>query len=176
MTKGKRSTWLACLTFGLVLFVLQTTQALESGVYQATSESGSAVTREVLRAGHPINAPGEVLELVRYTIAPGTQLPTHTHPGMQVAYVESGELTYTVVVGNVEVQRTATAGTPGPVDVVKSGEATVIHTGDSFVEVQGLVHNGRSTGTEPLVILVASLLTSDQPPSTVWTPPATPET
>jgi mannose-6-phosphate isomerase-like protein (cupin superfamily) len=142
---------------------------------QATPVATPAVVREVLQAGMPAAAPGQVLELVRYTIAPGTRLPAHTHPGMQAAYVESGTLAYTVLVGEVEIRRAGTAGTPGPVEVLRPGREALIYPGDGFVEAPGLVHFGRNPGPGPLVILVASLFEAGQPPSHPWTPPATPE-
>ncbi|MFB2839084.1 hypothetical protein [Floridanema evergladense] len=56
-----------------------------------------AVTREVLASGYPSEAEGRILELVRYTIPPGANIPAHIHPGMQIERVEFGTLTYTVV-------------------------------------------------------------------------------
>src|SRR5687767_10509517 len=62
----------------------------------AAAPTVAPVVREVLGDGEPVAAPGQSLELVRFTIAPGTTLPAHTHPGMQVAWLEAGELEYTV--------------------------------------------------------------------------------
>ncbi|WP_334879230.1 hypothetical protein [Nostoc sp.] len=55
-----------------------------------------SVKREVLANGYPTQDQNQILEFVRYTIAPRTKLPTHTHPGMQIERVEAGSLTYTV--------------------------------------------------------------------------------
>src|SRR5437660_668399 len=57
----------------------------------------------------PPGAPGRTLTLVRYRIAPGAQLPAHVHPGVQLASVQSGTLTYTVISGTAAVRRGATA-------------------------------------------------------------------
>ena len=54
--------------------------------------------RDVLVEGSPEAANGQVLQLVRYDIPAGITLAMHTHPGMQAAYIESGVLTYTVVI------------------------------------------------------------------------------
>jgi mannose-6-phosphate isomerase-like protein (cupin superfamily) len=162
------------MTLALALVGLLTGRGDSATAGQATP-AAPAVVREVLQAGMPAAAPGQVLELVQYTIAPGTRLPAHTHPGMQVAYVESGTLAYTVLVGEVEIRRAGSAGTPGPVEVLRPGREAMIHPGDGFVETEGLVHFGRNPGPDPLVILVASLFAAGQPPSHPWTPPATPE-
>ena len=140
----------------------------------ATPAPAGGVVREVLSSGDPAVAPGHALQLVRYTIPAGTNLVAHTHPGMQVASIVSGTLSYTVISGEVPVTRA------GPSDVVPvnatSGEVD-IYPGDSFYEAEGVVHFGRNAGTEPVVILVSSLFTIGQPPSSPIdaTPVATPQ-
>ena len=134
--------------------------------------TGEGVVREVLSSGDPASAPGDVLELVRYTIPAGTKLPAHTHPGMQVAQIVSGTLSYTVLEGTVPVTRAAS----GMVEPVTAGSGEVeINPGDSFYEAEGVVHFGQNAGTEPVVILVASLFEIGMPPAhLVGTPVATP--
>jgi quercetin dioxygenase-like cupin family protein len=119
-----------------------------------------AVVREVLERGLPSSAPGQTLELVRFTIAPGTTLAPHTHPGMQVVRVERGTLGYTVLRGRVRISR---AGRP--VRVGRPGREAIIRRGESFVEARGVAHFGRNAGREPLVLMVASLLDRNEPPS-----------
>lgn len=60
---------------------------------------------------------------MRYTIAPGAQLPAHIHPGVQVASIQSGSLTYTVVNGTATVRRSsgATESVTGPTLLTESG-------------------------------------------------------
>lgn len=141
--------------------------------------SGSVV-REVLSSGNPVAAPGEVLELVRYTIPAGTRLPAHTHPGMQAATIVSGTLLYTVVEGEVPVTRAAGSDPAAPGAVTAGGGEVAIGPSDSFVEAAGVVHFGRNVGPEPVVILVASLFTTGAPPASLvdaspaTTPVATP--
>jgi len=141
----------------------------------ASPAASPAVVREVLGTGLPPAAPGQALQLVRFTIAPGTTLPVHTHPGMQVAWLASGTLRYTVVRGQVRITRAAVAGTPGAVETLRSGQTTTFHAGDSWVEPPGMVHFARNDGPAPVVIWVASLLATNQPPSipvTIATPAA----
>jgi quercetin dioxygenase-like cupin family protein len=144
------------------------------GVEQATPvPASSGVVRDVIMSGNPEAAPGQVLELVRYTIPAGITLPMHTHPGMQVATIESGTLHYTVLEGEVPLSRSAREGTP-ELDIsvtVESGEVA-IGPGDSFVEAEGVIHFGRNLGPEPVVILVSSLFAAGQPPAQVMPVPA----
>lgn len=141
------------------------------------SESGGVVW-EVLSTGTPAAAPGEVLELVRYTIPAGTQLPAHTHPGMQTAWIMSGTLHYTVLVGEVPITRAAGSDPAAPSAVTASSGEVAIGPGDAFVEAEGVVHYGRNIGPEPVVILVALLFTIGEPPAHLidTLPEATPRT
>ncbi len=135
----------------------------------ATPTPSAGVVREVLSSGDPAGAPGDVLELVQYTIPAGTKLPAHTHPGMQVAQIVSGTLSYTVLEGTVPVTR---AGTGEIVPVTGDSGEVAISPGDSFYEAEGVVHFGQNAGTEPVVILVASLFTIGMPPAHVIGTPA----
>lgn len=130
----------------------------------------AAVQREVINEGRPGSAPGQVLQLVRYTIPGNIALPAHTHPGMQVNVIVSGTLTYTVVEGSATVVR---AG--GMVETLTDGQTTDLLPGDRLTEPEGMVHFGENRGDEPIVILTASLFAADQPPSTIQdVPDATP--
>lgn len=163
------------LALFLAVAVIGTGTAVRSTEQLATPTAGTpAVVREVLGAGLPAAAPGQALQLVRYTIAPGTRLSTHTHPGMQVALIESGTLTYTVVHGEVPITRAANAGTPGATETLAVGQTTQLNPGDSFSERAGLIHFGQNDGAAPVVILVSSLLTEGQPPSTTVNDKGTP--
>lgn len=118
------------------------------------------VERQILAAGDPAAAPGEKLELVRYTIQPGTALAAHHHPGMQLAYVEAGTLTYTVVEGTVTI-----TAADGATRSVGPGETATIVAGEWLVETEEIVHFGENAGREPLLILAATLLEAGQPPA-----------
>jgi quercetin dioxygenase-like cupin family protein len=102
----------------------------------------------------PPGAPGSTLSLVRYTIAPGAKLAPHVHPGVQMASIESGTLTYTVMSGIAQVRRAgASTNTPtaGPITIQ-------LGRGDAVTEVGNMVHFGENKTKEPVVIL-ATLLT-----------------
>ena len=127
--------------------------------------TASAVVRTVLASGEPMAAAGATLELVRYTIAPGTKLPSHRHPGMQLALVESGTLTYSVVEGSVTVHER-----DGGSRIVGPGETTTIRSGEWIVETEDIVHFGENRSDLPVVILASSLLATGEPPAITTDP------
>jgi quercetin dioxygenase-like cupin family protein len=115
-----------------------------------------AVQKDVLATeADPPGADGSTLTLIRYTIAPGAQLSPHIHPGVQLAHIESGTLTYTVIEGTATVTRS-----DGAVEAVTGPAATELAAGDSVAENDGMVHFGANETSEPVVIL-ATLLTRD---------------
>ena len=115
------------------------------------------VVKEVLAEDtEPPGAPGYTLTLMRYTIAPGAQLAPHVHPGVQMAEIESGTLTYTIVSGTAQVRRGEGAAEPF------TGPATIsLAPGDSVVEPFDMVHFGANDTDEPLVILATLLTETD---------------
>ena len=124
------------------------------------------VVRDVLASGLPPFAPGHSLDLAQYTIAPGAVLPIHVHPGMQVAWVQSGELTYHVLKGEVPVGRATDAATPGVTttsETVSAGQVTVLRPGDWVIESPGAVHFAENPGTEPVIIFAATLFEVGEP-------------
>jgi quercetin dioxygenase-like cupin family protein len=129
----------------------------------AATPSVPAVVRDVLAADLPAAAPGQELQLVRYVIQPATRLATHVHPGTQIASIESGVLTYTVLTGEVPVLRAVAGGTPAPAETIQAGQTTELQPDDAVVERPGAVHFGENRGSEPVVILAATLLTAGQP-------------
>jgi quercetin dioxygenase-like cupin family protein len=130
-----------------------------------TSSSASTVVRTVLAAGQPSAAPDQNLELVRYTIPPHTKLAAHHHPGMQLALIESGSLTYSVISGTIVVHQVDGGTRPiGP------GETGTIEPGEWIAETEPIVHFGANDTDQPIVILVASLLAADEPPAIAVTP------
>lgn len=169
----KRPFALLLLCVAMVIGAAGITASAQDG---ATATPAAAVTREVINEGHPDAAPGQVLQLVRYTIPPNMLLPVHIHPGMQVVVVESGTLHYTVVEGSVPITRAAAEGTPALTEQLTSGQETDFGPGDRFVEPAGMVHFGENRTGKPVVLLVASLFEADAPPSTLVevSPVATP--
>jgi len=115
-----------------------------------------AVVKDVLASeADPPGADGSTLTLMRYTIAPGAKLSPHIHPGVQLAHIEEGTLTYTVVSGTATVTR---AG--GAVEPITGPATTELAPGDSVAENDGMVHYGANETDAP-VVLVATLLTRD---------------
>jgi len=136
----------------------------------------AVAVREVMVSGFPESANGQALQLLRTVVPAGVVLPMHTHPGMQVAWVESGVLTYTVVEGgSVPITRTWMEGSPEPAEELGPGETTDLHPGDAVVEVEGVVHFGANLGTEDVVLWSAVLFDPDQPAAIPFAPEATPE-
>jgi hypothetical protein len=127
------------------------------------------VVRSVLAAGQPAAATDRNLELVRYTIQPGTKLAAHRHPGLQLAYVESGELSYTVVDGAVAVHEP-----DGDTRTIGAGETGTIVPGEWIAEDETVVHFGENAGSVPLVILASSLLDVKQLPAVPVPSPSPP--
>ena len=120
------------------------------------------VKTDILGNGQPTTAPGEALGMRRNTFAPGGMVPAHMHPGALVLHVESGELTYTLIEGSVQIQRAARDGTPGPTEQLSPGQETVLRAGDWLFE-QGVVHTSRYATSGETVVLVASLTAADMP-------------
>jgi quercetin dioxygenase-like cupin family protein len=128
----------------------------------ASATPAAGVVREVLSETEPATAPGELFQLVRYTIPTDTTLAAHTHPGIQMNVIEGGVLTYYVVAeGEVIVTRV-----DGTVETFGPGESTTLHVDDRLIEPAGVVHYGANLGDEPVIILTASLLAADEPAST----------
>jgi quercetin dioxygenase-like cupin family protein len=141
---------LAILAFGSVVVNSQETSSPNTYT--------QSVTREVLASGYPTQEKKQILELVRYTIAPKTKLPTHIHPGMQIERVEAGTLTYSVVKGEAKVTKANRIEL-----ILKAGETIKLTAGDSLVESAGMVHYGENQTNNPVILLSASLFDANQP-------------
>src|SRR5215203_3082727 len=98
---------------------------------QDQSSYEKALTRTVLGSDNPATAPGETLQLSLIAIPPGTSLPVHTHPGIQIASVVQGELTYHVLQGSATINRAEGVGTPMPTEELQAGESTLLAGGDT---------------------------------------------
>jgi quercetin dioxygenase-like cupin family protein len=83
------------------------------------------------------------LTMLKLTIAAHSQLPWHTHPFPNAAYVLSGTLT---------------------VHDKISGKTKVFHQGEAFAESVNDIHRGE-TGDEPVVLLVTYSGTPGEPTS-----------
>ncbi|MEB3225975.1 MAG: cupin domain-containing protein [Synechococcus sp.] len=134
-------------------------------VYQATlaesepkNQYTQTVTRTVLAEGLPEAAPNQILELVRYEIPPFATLPPHIHPGLQIARVEFGLLTYSVVEGTALITKA-----DGTQETLTAGQKTLLKPGDAVTELEGMVHFGQNETPDPVILLATSLLATNQP-------------
>jgi quercetin dioxygenase-like cupin family protein len=134
----------------------------------AASPSVAPVVRTVLAEAVPDDARNLDLQLVRYVIQPGTTLATHHHPGTQVAMIESGRLTYTVVSGGDVVVHQVDGGTR----TVRPGMTDVIVAGEWIVEREPVIHFGANKTTEVVTILATTLLRDGQPAAITDATPA----
>ena len=129
----------------------------------------AGITSETLGSGLPSATPGQTFELARVTFAPEATIPLHTNPGAQLVSVLSGELTLMATQAGGQLMRPETSsGTPAPPAAVDPGVSVVLHPGDGFFFPQGTVHLLHNAGTDPAVIMVATLFAADQP-DLVWT-------
>jgi quercetin dioxygenase-like cupin family protein len=129
----------------------------------------AGITGETFGIGVPSVAPDQSFELDRLTFAPQASIPFHTNPGAQMVSVLSGELTVTVTQPGGQLMRTSAAdGTLAPPTMIEPGTTIVLHSGEGFFFPQGTVHRLLNAGTEPAVIVVATLFAADQP-DVVWT-------
>jgi quercetin dioxygenase-like cupin family protein len=150
----------------LAVLVAVTQGSQRSAGSDATpAPAADGLTRTVLVGATPAAAPDQSLELAQIVIAPGVKLPPHVHPGTQLASIVSGELTYTVIDGEIRVVRTSVDGAPGAEETLTSGQTTVLHPGDAVIETEGMLHYGENLGSEPVVIMTAVLFEANQPAS-----------
>ena len=102
--------------------------------HDATPAAGSGVSRVVLVGANPPEYMAGVLELIRVDVAPGAALAAHSHPGIQIASIASGELTYTVVVGEVRIERVSVDNAAAVIEIMKDKG---LYTGIMFVSSKG---------------------------------------
>jgi Cupin domain len=127
---------------------------------------GSTVTRTALAQSTKVKGvTGRTLGLSRVTIPPGGTIALHHHEGTQVAYIQSGVLTYSVKSGTVTV-RTGTADNPTVVRKINAGQAGKITAGQWIVEQPSTIHQAANKGTAKIVIYLSTLLRTGAPPST----------
>src|SRR5438309_4647230 len=95
-------TWaVRCRRYGVVAVLVGVAlAAVASGLFQAGRTASAASVHQPQRidlaAGYPSFVRGYRLSLTEAVLPPGAGFPPHRHPGMQVAYVQSGTLQYTV--------------------------------------------------------------------------------
>ena len=134
--------------------------------YVIAQSGGATVTRAPLAQSTKVKgAKGKTLGLSRVTISPGGTIALHHHEGTQVAYIQSGVLTYTVRSGSVTVMS-------GPADAstlvrkISGGETGKIRAGQWIVEQPSTVHQAANKGSAKIVIYLSTVLRTGAPPST----------
>jgi quercetin dioxygenase-like cupin family protein len=127
---------------------------------------GSTVKRAALAESTKVRgASGRTLGLSRVTIPVGGRIALHHHQGTQVAYIQSGVLTYTVKSGGVTV-RSGPADNPTVVRKINAGQTGTIRAGQWITEQPSTVHRAANKGKTKIVIYLATLLRTGAPPST----------
>jgi quercetin dioxygenase-like cupin family protein len=130
----------------------------------SVTKNVSEVTRQILATSNASTAPGQSLELTRVIVPPKQALAPHTHPGPQLAIIEEGTLTYTIIKGSVQVTRSAaTAG--AKTETASAGQTIELATGDTIVETPGMEHEAKNNTDKPIVIYLSSLFPQGAPPS-----------
>jgi quercetin dioxygenase-like cupin family protein len=131
-----------------------------------TDDPPAPTYNSLARTVNPIGAKGRALGLSRVVIQPGAKIPLHYHQGTQVAYIQSGTLTYTVHTGSVKVM-TGPGDDGTLVREIKAGQTGKIKAGQWIKEVPSEQHRANNLGKKKIVIYLANLLKKDASPSTL---------
>jgi quercetin dioxygenase-like cupin family protein len=136
-----------------------------AGYVIAQSGGATAVRTPLAQSTKVKGAKGKTLGLSRVTIPTGGTIALHHHEGTQVAYIQSGVLTYTVKAGSVTVM-SGPADTPTVVRKINGGQTGKIRAGQWIVEQPSTVHQAANNGSAKIVIYLSTLLRTGAPPST----------
>jgi quercetin dioxygenase-like cupin family protein len=109
---------------------------------------------------------GRTLGLSRVVIPAGASIALHHHLGTQVAYIQSGVLSYTVQEGSVSVMSGPADGEPKLVRKISAGQTGKISAGQWIVEQPSVIHQAANRGSAKIVIYLSTLLKTGAPPST----------
>jgi quercetin dioxygenase-like cupin family protein len=131
----------------------------------AQSGGATAVRTPLAQSTKVKGAKGRTLGLSRVTIPPGGTIALHHHEGTQVAYIQSGVLTYSVQSGSVTVM-SGPADSPKVVRKISGGQTGQIRPGQWIVEQPSTIHQAANNGTARIVIYLSTLLKAGAPPST----------
>jgi quercetin dioxygenase-like cupin family protein len=130
------------------------------------------VSSETLVAAQPATVASPELALVRVMVAPGAAIPEHEHTGTQIASIISGQLTYTVRSGEVDLYRYGSS--PDRMDRLGAGDTVLLRSGDAIVEHPGSFHQAVNKGADPVLLFSSILYPSAAKPTIYGTPAATP--
>ncbi len=130
----------------------------------AQSSGPAAIRTPLAQSAKVKGVKGRTLGLSRVIIPAGGTIALHHHQGTQVAYIQSGVLTYSVRSGSVTV-RTGPADNPRLVRRIPAGRTGKIAAGQWIVEQPSTVHRAANKGKKKIVIYLATLLKTGAPPS-----------
>jgi quercetin dioxygenase-like cupin family protein len=136
-----------------------------AGYVIAQSGGATAVRTPLAQSTKVKGAKGKTLGLSRVTIPAGGTIALHHHEGTQVAYIQSGLLTYTVKSGSVTVM-SGPADSPKVVRRISGGQTAKISAGQWIVEQPSTIHQAANNGSQKIVIYLSTLLRTGAPPST----------
>ncbi len=142
-------------------------------VAQEATPAAGELLPELLGHGLPIAAPGFDLSLYRVTFGAGAVVPSHTHPGASVVYVESGTLEFTSLDGEAWLMRAGTAATPeGQGELLAVDTPVMVSAGDALFFPTEHGDIATNVGDDALVLLLANLHTEGEPVLTMMATPA----
>jgi quercetin dioxygenase-like cupin family protein len=126
------------------LLLLASSVALGENANPGPVVSSQIQSTAVTAARQPIVLPQGPVRLIvtRIEIAPGATLPVHKHPCQRYAYVLSGNLTVTEA---------------------DTGARTDYKPGEVVVEMVDRWHSGKSTGTDPVRLIVFDQVPEEMP-------------
>ena len=164
----RRMTRLEAMTAVAALSSLATTlSSTPSALAQAVSPGSTDPVWETLGIAQDLwIAPGMTMELARFTFMPGYAQEVHTHTGVDVVGVVSGEVAWRVEHGEATVFRTPMEGAAAESETVPDGGEATLGAGDAIVFSYGeqvLWHAGRTVGNAPVVMLFANLYDPSKP-------------
>lgn len=123
----KKIFYVLCLTLLLCTpAAAEETKAVTANVLVKTGSSWDGRELPGYTSGKP------EITILRITIAPGSQLPRHSHPVINAGVLLKGELTV----------------------VTDDGKTLHLKAGDPIVEVVNIWHYGKNDGSEPAEIIV----------------------
>jgi quercetin dioxygenase-like cupin family protein len=148
------------------LCALLAVAALSAYAGAQMADEPAPVVREALAQDvDPAGGKGRTLGLSRVDVPAGAELPLHRHPGVQIARIHRGVLTYTVVTGSVEVWRGNPEVEATKVRTIAAGRTAPIRAGQWIVEKPGTIHRAANNGRKPIVIYISSLFRTGAPPA-----------
>lgn len=155
----RRVPQLLVLTLVLMLAIL-TLASVNAQSSTPIPDAPAAVTSRVFGSASPVAVENSELALAMVEVAPGGAIAPHVHPGTQIGSVATGQLTYSVLTGEVRLQ-------PGEGSecVIQAGETVVLHVGDTVIENPGGIHQAHNKGTETVVIWLSTLFPAGAPRS-----------